>query len=168
MILYVGLTQPVDRNTEERIEAKILEWFHKFRTKLKLVSVFPYDPVVMEYAVDIGEQPGESAAASLERWLAKLNLDESDLVVGNLSVLDSMSTEERAEHLTRKLSFLLDSVRQLGRGSANSSLRQIEYLLAGATAEAVDLLREDSALSVPSTPVEDNVSQILDEFWEKL
>ena len=168
MILYVGLTQPVDRNTEEKIETKILEWFHKFKTKLRLVSVFPYDPIIMEYSIDIGEQPSEPAAKSLERWLRKLNLDESDFVVGNLSVLDSMSTEERAEHLTHKLSYLLELIRQLTRASSNKRLRQIEHLLAGVAAEAGDLLHADSSLSVPSTPVEDKVSRILDEFWKRL
>ena len=75
MILYVGLTQPVDKNTEEKIEAKILEWFQKSGEKLGLVGVFPYDPIVMEYAIDIGEHTPQPIAKSLERWIRRLNLD---------------------------------------------------------------------------------------------
>jgi len=168
MILYVGLTQPVDKNTEEKIEAKILEWFQKFKGKLGLVGVFPYDPVMMEYAVDIGDQPCEPVVDSLERWIGKLNLDETDFTIGNVSILESMSREERTDHLVRKIRYIHESLHRLSRSTTNPTFRQIEYLLGGVRLEAEKLLRSKRSPSIAPTPVDERVSKKLDEFWRSL
>ncbi|MCC6733624.1 MAG: hypothetical protein IT394_10380, partial [Candidatus Omnitrophica bacterium] len=54
MLLYVAITHPVDTDFEERIEECVQDWFQEFRSRLDLLGVLPYDPVLRELAVDVG------------------------------------------------------------------------------------------------------------------
>ena len=168
MILYIGLTHPVDPDTEEKIEAHLREWFNKYRVKLLLVGFFPYDPIAMEFSIDIGDQPHELIVESLERWIARLKQGETDLLVSTRGVLEGMSREERGEYLKRKMIYLIEEVRRMNRARTSSRLRRLEYLLSGTARELEKLLQAHPPLALPPAPIEDGLSRKLDEFWKKL
>jgi hypothetical protein len=168
MLIYIGLTQPVDRDTEEEIEAHLHKWFHRYRSQYRLAGIFPYDPVMMEFVLDIGEQVPETIAQSLQDWIDRLGLDHTDVLISDRSVLEGMTEDERCEHLKRKMRFLLESVRQIHRGSNSARHRQLEYLLAGACSETDRLLMGTPSLSVAPSPVQEKLSREIDEFWQNL
>ena len=105
---------------------------------------------------------------SLDEWLARLEVEEADLVVSQQSVLEGMSVQGRCDHLKRKLLFILGSVRQINRSLSNPKLRNVEYLLTGLAEEAGKLLEEPSPFSVIPQDVQDTTSQQLDDFWKDL
>jgi hypothetical protein len=168
MLVYVGLSHPVDKDGEQRIESCILEWFHTHKRALKLVGVYPYDPVIMEFSIEIGSQPCEIVLDSLEDWMSRLEDEEVDILVTPHSVLEGMSVQGRCDHLKRKLLFILGSVRQINRSLSNPKLRNVEYLLTGLAEEAGKLLEEPSPFSVVPLDVQDHTSQQLDDFWKEL
>lgn len=168
MLVYVGLSHPVDKDGEQKVESCILEWFHTHKRDLKLVGVYPYDPVIMEFAIEIGAQPCEVVIDSLDEWLTRLEIEEVEVMVSQISVLEGMSVQGRCDHLKRKLLFILGSVRQINRSLSNPKLRNVEYLLTGLAEEAGKLLDEPTPFSVIPTDVEDTTSQQLDDFWKDL
>jgi hypothetical protein len=168
MLVFVGLSHAVDKDVEQRIEATIMEWFHSHKRDLNLVGVYPFDPVILEFAVEIGDQPSEMVLDSLDDWLRRLEIEEAELVVSDRSVLERMSVQGRCDHLKRKLLFILGSVRQINRSLSNPKLRNVEYLLTGLAEEAGKLLDEPAPHTLIPPAMEDTASEQLDEFWKNL
>lgn len=171
MILYVGLVHPVDREYEEQFEAIIQEWFLRNRERFGINGVYPYDPILREIAIDIGEQAEEPVADSLGDAIRTLGPAGSDVSIGSASVLDGLSGSQRGDHVRRKLLYLLDALRQMNENLESKRVRQVEYLLAGIATEMVDIIQtgeSPSSAQIEPAPLEEKFSRKLDDFWEKL
>lgn len=168
MLLFIGLTRPIESDLEEQFEECLELWRQEHQMRWEMVGVLPYDPVLRELAVDIGNAPAQAVASSLRAWLAvKLDLDDADVVISDHSTLEELNQMERTEHLRHKLLYLLGAIRRLNHSLGSGKLRQIEYLLGGVATEAADLLPNSAPVS-PTQPLEEGWSRQLDEFWQKL
>jgi hypothetical protein len=169
MLLYMGITHPLDTDQEEKIEEGIQEWFQEQKTRWEMAGVLPYDPVLREIAIDIGSQSPHQVIESLRAWLAtKLELDDSDYVLSDHSTLEDLTVPERTEHLRHKLLYLLGSIRRLNHTLGSGRLRQFEYLLGGVATEAADLLPNPTSVAMEQPPLEEGWSRQLDDFWKNL
>jgi hypothetical protein len=168
MLLYVAITHPVDGEIEEKIEDCIQDWYQNQRLRWELGGVLPYDPVLREIAIDVGNIPPNQVVESLRAWLShKAELDESDYALSDHSSIEDLSQTERIEHFRHKLLYLLGSIRRLNHTLGSERMRQIEYLLGGIATEAADLLPTQH--SIPAEPpLEEGWSRKLDEFWKSL
>ena len=101
MILYVGLVHPVEKDYEERFETVVHEWYLTNRERFGINGVYPYDPILRELAIDIGDQAEEPIADSLGATLKNLEPAGSDVLIGSGSVLDKLSGVHRGDHVRR-------------------------------------------------------------------
>ena len=171
MILYVGLAHPVDREYEEQFETVVHEWFMTHREQFGIHGVYPYDPILREIAIDIGDHPEGPVADCLGEALKNIQPAGSDVLIGSSSVHSKLSGVQRGDHVRRKLLYLLDSLRQLNENLESKKVRQIEYLLAGISTEMVDIIQtgeNPKGDEVQPAPLEEKFSRKLDDFWEKL
>lgn len=168
MLLYVAITHPVDGEVEEKVETCVEDWYQNQRMRWEMAGVLPYDPVLREIAIDVGNIPINQAGESLRVWLSqKTELDESDYALSDHSSIEDLSHSERVEHFRHKLLYLLGSIRRLNHTLESERIRQIEYLLGGIATEAADLLpTQQSVITEP--PLEEGLSRKLDEFWKSL
>jgi len=168
MQLFVCITHPVNSEMEERIEECVLDFFYEHKQALDLVGVFPYDPILREIAVDIGNQPVSSLEEPLRRWVeTQLEYTREDYRLRDHSLADNLSDGERIEQLRHKLLYLLGAVRRLNHVLDSRKIRQVEYLLAGVSTEMADLL-PSKPMAKNEPPLEEQWSKQVDDFWEKL
>lgn len=168
MLLFIGLTHPLESDFEDAIEKSLQLWFQEQKLRWDLPGILPYDPVLREFAIDIGNYSPQQVSDSLRAWLlAKFEMDESDFVLADHTALEDLTVPERVEHLRHKLLYLLGSIRRLNHSLGSERLNQIEYLLGGVATEAADLL-PNTARQVAEPLVEEGWSNQLDEFWNTL
>jgi hypothetical protein len=169
MLLFVGLTHPIESDLEEKVEESIQEWFQEQRGRWEMIGVFPYDPVLREIAIDIGNCGPNPVAESLRAHFAvKMEFDDSDFVISDHTTLEDLSSAERIEHLRHKLLYLMGSIRRLNHTLGSGRMRQIEYLLGGVATEAADLLPNAQSALTTQPPLEEGWSRQLDDFWNTL
>lgn len=171
MILFVGLAHPVEKEFEEDFEKVVHEWFLLNRERFGVHGVYPYDPILREIAIDIGETSEETIADSLGDALKNMEPAGSDVLIGSSSLLDKLTGVQRGDHVRRKLLYLLDALRQMNENLESKAVRQVEYLLAGISTEMVDIIQtgeHPSEKVVDPAPLEERFSRNLDDFWEKL
>jgi hypothetical protein len=168
MLLYVSITHPMESDFEDRIEECIQEWFQEQRLRWDLPGILPYDPILREIAIDVGNIPLQQVAESLRHWLTiKADLEDSDYLLSDHSSLGDHTPTERIEHFRHKLLYLLGSIRRLNHTLGSERLKQIEYLLGGIATEAVDLLPTHHSVA-HDPPLEEGWSRQIDEFWRNL
>jgi len=168
MNLYIILSQPINSDTEEKVEDCILEFFHEYKSPLGLVGVFPYDPILREMSMDIGDQPIENVEESLEKWIeTRLGFTPEGYLITDHSGIEELSEAERVDHVRHKLLYLLGSIRRLNHSLDSDKLRQVEFLLAGVATETSDLLPTEATLATDHS-MEEAWSDQIDDFWENL
>lgn len=169
MRVYVTVTRPVELDQEISLENAVHEWFDEVKHKLNCTGVYPYDPVLRELSIELGDQQHqEMAVGDLQSWLDRCKaIKDIEVIVTCCSALETMSRNERIEHLRHKMLYLLSSTKKINRELRSNRLRQIEYLMSSIATELAELLPVATAEKIPPEQ-EKAFFKKIEDFWEGL